>query len=251
MVSPLHVRILGAISRSEEAYGALDLRLEGGTALAAYYVGHRQSEDLDLFGGPALDARDFRSFVEDRLPAEGLHVLGGGPASRGFAELLLGDDSMGEPGTPHAVVRVQFGRASPFRLEPPLATAEGPPVASYRDVCAGKLHALCDRFEPRDFIDLHCILGRRREGSGPVGESERRSRFRALVADLEECDPGLAAPQVGQALARGLDRPVLGAFPLRMLATVQEAEIQETIRLGLEECARLTRARAAWEGPAG
>jgi hypothetical protein len=138
VVSPLHVRILGAIARSEEAYGALDVRLEGGTALAAYYVGHRQSEKLDL-------------------------------------------------------------------------------------------------------------LGRRHASSGPVGESERRSRFRALVADLEECDPGLAATQVGQALARGLDRPVLGAFPLRMLATVQEAEIQETIRLGLEECARLTRARADWE----
>jgi len=47
VVSPLHVRTLGAVARAEEAYGSIDLRLEGGTALAGYYLGHRQSEDLD------------------------------------------------------------------------------------------------------------------------------------------------------------------------------------------------------------
>jgi predicted nucleotidyltransferase component of viral defense system len=76
------------------------------------------------------------------------------------------------------------------------------PVASLRDVCAGKLHAVCDRYEPRDFIDLHCILHHHAPGEAIPDDVERRRRFRALVADLEASDPGLTGVQVGQALAR-------------------------------------------------
>lgn len=251
MVSPLHVRILGAVARSAGMYGSLDLRLEGGTALAAYYLSHRQSEDIDLFGGPAMDARDFRTFLETRLPAEALHVVGRGAASQGFAEFLVSDrpDPV-HPGQAQAV-RVQLGRASPFRLAPQRATLEGPPVASYRDVCAGKLHALCDRYEPRDFIDLHCILNRQGVAGTASDDDERRTRFRELVADLEACDPGLTSIQVGHALARGLGRPILTAFPLRLLISLDEPQVQSTIRIGLEECARLTRTRADWDGAAG
>ncbi len=84
VVSPLHVLILQTVAEAEREYGSLDLRLEGGTALSAYYLMHRQSEDLDLFGFPGMDARDFRSFLEDFLSRAGLHVVGRGAASRGF-----------------------------------------------------------------------------------------------------------------------------------------------------------------------
>lgn len=247
VVSPVHVRVLKAVAEAEREYGPLDLRLEGGTALAAYYLRHRQSEDLDLFGSPGMDARDFRAFVEETLSRDGLHVVGRGAANQGFAEFLVSDQPATVPALDRRNVRVQLGRASPFHLSPPLPTREGMPVASYRDVCAGKLHAVCDRYEPRDFIDLHCILHHHGPGEAPPDESERRGRFRALLADLEASDPGLTEVQVGQALARGVNRAIVSEFPLRLLVALEDEQIQDTVRLGLEECADLTRKRAAWD----
>jgi predicted nucleotidyltransferase component of viral defense system len=201
VVSPVHVRILEAVADAEKDYGSLDLRLEGGTALSAYYLIHRQSEDLDVFGSPGMDARDFRAFVEDHLLRRGFHVVGRGPANQGYSEFLVSDQPATVPASERQNVKVQFGRSSPFHLAPPRPTREGMPVASFRDVCAGKLHALCDRYEPRDFIDLHCILHHQVPGESVPDEPERRRRLRALVADLEESDPGLTEVQVGQALA--------------------------------------------------
>jgi hypothetical protein len=120
-------------------------------------------------------------------------------------------------------------------------------VASYRDVCAGKLHAICDRYEPRDFIDLHCILNQHANQKAVPDEIEQRRRIRTLIADLEASDPGLTEVHVGQALARGLQRPIISEFPLRLLIPIEEEAVRRTTRLGLEECAQLTRERAHWD----
>ncbi|TVP43209.1 MAG: hypothetical protein EA350_14040 [Gemmatimonadales bacterium] len=246
VVSPVHVRILKAVAEAEREYGSLDLRLEGGTALSAYYLMHRQSEDLDLFGSPGMDARDFRIFVEGHLLRKGLHVVSHGPANQGFAEFLVSDQPAAVPASERQNVQVQFGRSSPFHLDPPVPTREEMPVASFRDVCAGKLHALCDRYEPRDFIDLHCILHDHRPGEAAPDEPEQRRRFRALVADLEASDPGLSEVQVGQALARGVERRIVTEFPLRLLVPLEDAEVQRTVQVCIEECASLAREKAVW-----
>lgn len=237
VVTPLHLQILQIIAQAEQAYGSLDLRLEGGTALAAYFLKHRQSEDLDLFGSPMMDARDFRSFVGERARERGLNVVREGRGNPGFAESFLSDLPAPAGEEWHQVIRVEFARSSPFVLEPPLPTYEGVRVASYRDLTAGKLHALCDRYEPKDFIDLHAILHYHLPDEPPPGEEERRRRFRTLVADLSRSDPGLSAVQIGDALARGEGRPILSEFPLRLLVTLGEQEVQATIRLALDECA--------------
>jgi hypothetical protein len=246
VVSPVHVRILKVVAEAEREYGSLDLRLEGGTALSAYYLMHRQSEDLDLFGSPGMDARDFRAFVEGHLLRNGLHVVSRGPANQGFSEFLISDQPVSVPASERQNVKVQFGRSSPFRLAPPVPTREALPVASFRDVCAGKLHALCDRYEPRDFIDLHCILHDHRPGEASPDELERRRRFRSLIADLEVSDPGLTEVQVGQAFARGVGRQIVTEFPLRLLVPLEDAQVQRTVQLCIEECAVLTREKAAW-----
>jgi hypothetical protein len=246
VVSPVHVRILKAVAEAEREYGSLDLRLEGGTALSAYYLMHRQSEDLDLFGSPGMDARDFRVFVEGHLLRKGLHVVGRGPANQGFSDFLISDQPATVPASERQNVKVQFGRSSPFHLAPPVPTQEEMPVASFQDICAGKLHALCDRYEPRDFIDLHCILHNHRPGEADTDESERRRRFRALVADLEASDPGLTEVQVGLALARGVNRPIVTEFPLRLLVPLEDSQVQRTVQSCIEECAVLTREKAAW-----
>jgi hypothetical protein len=104
---------------------------------------------------------------------------------------------------PDPALRVQLGIRSPYVLATPDPTEEGVPVASYKDLCAGALHAICDRFEPRDIIDLHAILHR----PGPDEDAgrdlvERRRRARDLVADPQRIDPGLTVPRIGEAVAQ-------------------------------------------------
>lgn len=90
-------------------------------------------------------------------------------------------------------VKVQIARMSAFHLEPPIATADGLPVASFRDVVAGQLHALRDRTMVRDVIDLHAILFRP-PATGMPGPADVATRVLEHAADLHQSDPGLSLP---------------------------------------------------------
>jgi hypothetical protein len=228
VLGPTHRRVLAAAAVAHGKYGDVGLRLEGGTALAAYYLRHRESEDLDLFGGGGLHAASFGEALMEAAGRDGLTVaeVSGG---EGFAELVIDG------------VRVHVARTSPFQLEAPIPTAEGVPVASFRDIAAGKHHAVCDRFEVRDFIDLHAILRRGRGDGQPANVDDLRQRAHALVMDLIAVDPGLNPALVGQAIARGSGRPLVGRFPLRLLEWFDETAVQETLHVALDTCARLTR----------
>ena len=245
ILTKLQRTVLRLIAECEASLGPTELRLEGGTALAAFYLHHRLSEDLDLFGGAALNARDFVAHLRERMQADGLTVSPEGPASPGFAEIGVRGGARSDDS-----VRVQIARTSPFQLEAPTGTDMGVPVASFRDVAAGKLHAVCDRYEPRDHLDIHAILRRPDDSGGAPSDEEVRARVRKLVADVETCDPGLNETLIGQALARGLGRPIVSSFPLRLLTPVREEDIQATLRLAVDECGRLARERGAWSsGP--
>jgi hypothetical protein len=78
VVRGLHRRVLRLVADAQREYGDLGLRLEGGTALAAYYLHNRESEDLDFFGRPGMDARDFACFVAEQAAAAGIAVVGKG-----------------------------------------------------------------------------------------------------------------------------------------------------------------------------
>lgn len=239
------MRVIGWVAEAEKEYGGLDLRLEGGTALAAYHLRHRESEDLDFFGTPGMDARDFARLVRERAAPAGIAVVHAGPATRGFAELVVRDVT----GAEDRPLRVQFGVRSPYALAAAEPTEEGVPVASYRDLCAGKLHAICDRFEPRDFVDLHAILDRPASATDiPPDERRRRGRVRDLVTDLRAIDPGLTLPQLGEALARGLKPDLVTGFPLRLLKSMSDAEVRATVDLCCDEVAAMV--REAWDAEA-
>jgi hypothetical protein len=233
VLTPTHTRLIRVVGRAADQYGAPDLRLEGGTALAAYYLGHRESEDLDFFGDPGLNARRFLETVIPLAREEGFSIQATGSANQGFARALATDDESG------IAVKLDFAANSPFHLAPRVATAEGVPVASYRDLCAGKLHAICDRFAERDFVDLHAILIRGAAGETDGG-SDLRVRFRALVADLIASDPGLHPALVGTGVMQGYNRPIVTMLPLRLLVPIEELEVQRTIRICAEVCAEMS-----------
>lgn len=61
VVSPLQIRVAQLLGRSRFDYGVgfhdVGLRLDGGTALANYYFGHPESDDLDYFALPQARRR--------------------------------------------------------------------------------------------------------------------------------------------------------------------------------------------------
>ena len=198
-------------------------------ALAAYSLHHRESEDLDFFSDPGLNAPAFGDAMRAVAAAEGIHLDSYGGHSLGMVYIARGDDE-GE-----AAVKIQFAVRSPFRLQGLEPTAEGIRVSSSRD-CAGKLHAVCDRVAHRDFYGLYVMLT---EGKpvAEAGEEAVRARFSALLADRLETDPGLSPTSVGQAIARGLDRPIVSALELRLLVAVAEEDLQTLLRWCIAECA--------------
>jgi hypothetical protein len=215
VVRKLHLDIMRIVAQTEAAYGDVGVRLEGGTALAAYHLGHRESEDLDFFGDLHMDARDFGAALGQRLESSGLELRSGGPATQGFARFVV--HSPHDPGTP---VRVDLARTSPYRLEPVEVSEEGVRVASYRDLCAGKMHAIA------------------RHPEGGTNPETIRLRVGGLIDDVSRIDPGLNPALVGQSIERGTQVSIVSMFPLRLLRPVTEQAVQETLRIAIRECAR-------------
>lgn len=243
IVTPFHIRLMQIVARADAAYGAPNLRLDGGTALAAYYLHHRESEDLDFFSDPGLNAPAFGAEVKEAAAAEGVRLDSFGGQSLGMVTYIAHN-----PADPEQGVKLQFAVQSPFRLEPLENAAEGIYVSSYRDICAGKLHAICDRLAHRDFYDLYVILT---EGKPLAALEERaiRTRFVALLADLIEIDPGLSPASVGQAIARGTGRAIVSAIELRLLIPVSEADMQTLLGICIAECAsQSANAAPPWPG---
>jgi len=88
--------------------------LTGGTALSAFYLHHRVSEDLDFFtANPTKD---------------------------------------------NEIIKIDFALDSPFRFEMPhLDGKYGIYVDSLVGIACGKMSALYDRAEPKDFVDVYFI----------------------------------------------------------------------------------------------
>ncbi|HEX6370021.1 MAG TPA: nucleotidyl transferase AbiEii/AbiGii toxin family protein [Longimicrobium sp.] len=224
---------MSVVAAADARYGAPNLRLDGGTALAAFHLGHRVSKDLDFFADYQVNAAAFAEVVRQVAEERGFEMRATRARSMGFAQLIARD--------PVADIEVQldFAAASPFHLEPREAAAEGIQVSSFRDLCAGKLHAICDRYEPRDYVDLHAILTRPSREGRPPDEPEMRRRFRAIVADLMETDPGLDALLVGNAVERARDRPIVARLPYMLFIDLDDAAMQRTIALCSDEAANM------------
>jgi hypothetical protein len=230
VITPFHVTLMGIVAEAERAHNVPNLRLDGGTALAAYYLHHRESEDLDFFADPGLNPGDFGEAVRAEAARAGVSIEQFGASHPGIATYEATD-----PQNPELKVKLQFAVQSPCKLAPLDKAVEGIQVASFRDICAGKLHAACNRLAHRDFYDLHVILTR---GERSVPEEVILGRFRPLLEDLLESDPGLNPSVVGQGLSRVIGRAVVEMIPLRLLIPATNDEIHRTLGICIAECAR-------------
>lgn len=122
--------------------------LTGGTALAAYYLKHRFSDDLDFFTAQAVDAVGIHAIAENvRKVIEAESVRFSRLHDRYQFYYLLGDEE----------VKVEFTHYPFPQLEEP-KEFDGIRVDGIYDIATNKLMAALDRFDPKDFVDLYFLI---------------------------------------------------------------------------------------------
>ena len=145
LLTPFQKKVLNAFTGIEESKA---FYLTGGTALSAFYLEHRLSEDFDLFTSEepliSIVARKFKS----ALAGSAVHVQ----EVRNFSTFWEAVASEGKES-----FKIQLAYDSPFMLSA-LTEIEGLKIHSFEDIAAGKLLALFGRAEERDFVDVYCIV---------------------------------------------------------------------------------------------
>lgn len=166
LLTPFQKKVLKAFTGIEESKA---FYLTGGTALSAFYLAHRLSEDFDLFTSEepliSIVARKFKSALEEL----GIQVQ----EIRSFSTFW---EAVASSGPEH--FKIQLALDSPFMLSE-IEEKEGLRIHSFEDIAAGKLLALYGRAEERDFIDIYCIAR-----SGNIS-------LERMIELAKEKDPGL------------------------------------------------------------
>jgi predicted nucleotidyltransferase component of viral defense system len=146
--------------------------LTGGTALSAFYLHHRYSEDLDLFTADPLAVTRVAPVLQDI--AKDLNAQVSFTRTLGsFLECFFEGDS-GER------VKMDFAQDSPYRLQPTLLDTEyNVYVDNATDIACNKLSALFDRAEPKDFVDVFFVC----QELMPFAELEELTRQKHVGID--------------------------------------------------------------------
>ncbi len=156
--------------------------LTGGTALSAFYLKHRKSNDLDFFTDVEELILPISLRLEGSLKKEGVEV----ERLRGFHSFVELSIS-----TKNDSTVVHFALDSPFRFEQPSEFADIPGVKidSLIDIATNKLLALFGRAELRDFLDIYFLI------------KEHYSK-NELIEKSGQKDPGFDLYWLGVAMGR-------------------------------------------------
>jgi len=148
IVTDLQKRILVRFSElpDKEAF-----YLTGGTALSAFFLKHRRSNDLDFFTDVEGLILPVSQKLEAFLRKDGLKV----ERLRGFHSFVELSVGLAEE-----LTVIHFAMDSPFRFEQPTTHKDIPgiKVDSLIDIATNKLLALFGRAELRDFIDVYFLV---------------------------------------------------------------------------------------------
>jgi predicted nucleotidyltransferase component of viral defense system len=123
--------------------------LTGGTALSAFYLGHRLSEDMDFFtdSEEKMAPIAFLAGIIKSLPfLDHLHF-----------ERLFDRRIFVATFKDSQILKVEF-TSYPFKSLGDRLVIGKLRVDSLLDIITGKLFAMADRFDPKDFVDLYFVL---------------------------------------------------------------------------------------------
>ena len=139
------------------AFSGSELRfsfyLTGGTCLAAFYLFHRLSEDLDLFSREPVGIEPVLAFLKTLPDVVDMQY------ERKFdRKIFLLRQAEGRP------LKVEF-TTYPFQQCEKRMTVEELAIDSLKDILVNKIMAMTDRRDSKDFVDLFYALKRNPEVS--------------------------------------------------------------------------------------
>lgn len=146
--------------------------LSGGTALSAFYLKHRLSDDLDFFIDTSVDHQSIHAFMEymkKSMNARGMSYEHVYDRNIYFLKFLKGKE-----------LKIEFTKY-PFKHLGKVIKRSGLQVDSLRDLAANKLMALLDRFDPKDFVDMYFLL---QQFSLSAIRHDAEKKFGARIGDM-------------------------------------------------------------------
>ncbi|HBI23094.1 MAG: hypothetical protein A2Y48_02705 [Nitrospirae bacterium RIFCSPLOW2_12_42_9] len=125
--------------------------LTGGTALSAFYLGHRKSNDLDFFTSTEELIIPFSFKIEETMKGRGYKI----ERTRGFhsfVELIVS--------SLRGSTVIHIALDSPYRFEQPRDSEEFPglKIDSLIDIATNKLLTVFGRATLRDFVDVYFLI---------------------------------------------------------------------------------------------
>ena len=121
-------------------------RLTGGTALSAFYLEHRLSEDIDFFSKEKVPLTALEAFLKsiDFIKEISYSKI----FDRNVFNLGINDGSL---------LKVEFTAFELINIEECVSIG-GLKVDSFLDIIVNKLCAIADRFDAKDYVDVYCAL---------------------------------------------------------------------------------------------
>lgn len=150
--------------------------LTGGTALAAFYLRHRYSEDLDFFGETDIAALDVMTFVRSLKKTLGYKQV---EFQRSFNRNL---------------VFFSFSKKQELKVEftyfigPPLEPRRqimGILVDSLLDIAVNKAFTIAQNARTRDFVDLYLILKKEKGWTFSDLLKKARAKFDVYIDPIQ------------------------------------------------------------------
>ncbi len=123
----------------------------GGTALSAFYLKHRYSDDLDFFSQERFDQQIIFTLVQDWSKKYRFNIK-----SSRFAEVVYIFDLLFEDKIP---LKVDFAYYPYQQVEKSdTSTLNGFKVDSLSDIATNKILTISQRYDVKDFVDLYFLL---------------------------------------------------------------------------------------------
>jgi predicted nucleotidyltransferase component of viral defense system len=141
--------------------------LTGGTALAAYYLKHRYSEDLDFFSENEIEILSINVFLKEIKSALGIKEV---DFQQSFNRNLFFLHTKSE------TLKVEFTYFPFHQIESP-DKKDGVYVNSLTDIAVDKAFTIAQNPRARDFIDLYYILKANKELSFEKLVKMARAKF--------------------------------------------------------------------------
>lgn len=146
ILTPRQKKFLLLLSKNKSI--SKNFYLTGGTALAAYYLKHRYSEDLDFFSENEIDILSINVFLKEIKTAIGIKKI---DFQQSFNRNLFFLHTAQE------ILKAEFTYFPFHQIEPP-DKKYGIYVNSLMDIATDKTFTIVQNPRARDFIDLYYIL---------------------------------------------------------------------------------------------